>query len=113
MDFTELTIAMLPPEQVRNIRLRLEDLELAFETIADETPARRAAAKRRGWKTVDAADHFEPEVRERQAALEATLDEEVAARFVPLKDELAVWYGLAGSNHPDADKWGADEVDRT
>jgi hypothetical protein len=73
---------LFTPEQVRNIRLRLEDLELAFETIAGETPARRAAAKRRGWKIVDAADHFNPDDHEEQAALEATLDEDVAARYV-------------------------------
>ena len=36
-----------------------------------------------------------------------------APRFVPRQDDLAVWSGLAGSDHPDADKWGVDEVDRT
>jgi hypothetical protein len=73
-------IAMLTPEQVRNIRLRLEDLELAFETIAGETPTRRAAAERRGWKAVDAADAFDLD-HEAQAVMEATLDEDVAARY--------------------------------
>ena len=75
MDFTKIPFTM------ENIAKRLEDLELAFETIAGETPTRRAAAERRGWKAKDAADFsFEPEDYEEQAAMSATLDEDVAAR---------------------------------
>jgi hypothetical protein len=74
MDFTKIPFTM------HNISKRLEDLELAFKTIADETPARRAAAERRGWKASSSAALF-PEEFEEQAAMEATLDEDVAARY--------------------------------
>ena len=33
--------------------------------------------------------------------------------FVPAKDDLAVWSGLAGSEHPCSDDWNSNEVYRT
>jgi hypothetical protein len=76
MDFTEHSIAMLTPEQVRNISKRLVDLEAAIEMIADETPARLAAAKRLGWKLRPHADLYDD-----GAENQAILDEAVAARY--------------------------------